>query len=94
MIQDMSYLHTPSGVTSVNQGIDLDAFPTAWGSFDATTALILSIPTGCVAATFDISPQSDQISNTTFAYSGRAWYMSGDTGGSADVSKYPREHLE
>jgi hypothetical protein len=39
----------------MNHGRDLDAFPTTWGSFDATAALILSLPTGCIAATFDIS---------------------------------------
>jgi hypothetical protein len=27
----------------------------AWGTFDATSALILSLPKGCLAATFDIS---------------------------------------
>jgi len=41
-------------VSSINSGIDLDYFPTAWGSFKATSALILSLPAGCVAATFDI----------------------------------------
>jgi hypothetical protein len=51
----MSYPCTPSGITSINHGINPDAFPTAWGSFDATAALILSLPTGCIAATFDIS---------------------------------------
>jgi hypothetical protein len=46
---------TPSGITSINHGINPDAFPTAWGSFDAMAALILLLPAGCVAATFDIS---------------------------------------
>jgi hypothetical protein len=55
MIQDMSYPLTPSGITSINQGIDPDAFPTAWGSFDAMEALILLLPAGCIVATFDIS---------------------------------------
>jgi hypothetical protein len=55
MIQDMFYPRTPSGITFVNQGIDPDAFPTAWGSFNTTAALILSLPAGCVAATFNIS---------------------------------------
>jgi hypothetical protein len=55
MIQDMSYPWNSPTVTSVNAGIDPDSFPTAWGSFEATSALILSLPTGCVAATFNIS---------------------------------------
>jgi hypothetical protein len=30
-------------------------FPTSWGTFDSTAELILSLPTGCIAATFNIS---------------------------------------
>jgi len=55
MIQDMSYPRNNPEITSVNHGINSDDFPTAWGSFDAAAALILSLPPGCLAATFDIS---------------------------------------
>jgi hypothetical protein len=55
MIQDMSYPRNNPNVTSVNHGINADDFPTAWGTFDETAALILSLPAGCLAATFDIS---------------------------------------
>ena len=55
MIQDMSYPRSSLEITSVNHSINSDDFPTAWGSFDTASALILSLPTGCVAATFDIS---------------------------------------
>ena len=54
MIQDMSYPQDDP-TPSVNLGIDSDDFPTAWGSFDQTVALVLSLPPGCLAATFDIS---------------------------------------
>jgi hypothetical protein len=39
----------------VNAGVNADDFPTSWGTFDDTAALILSLPAGCLAATFDIS---------------------------------------
>jgi hypothetical protein len=55
MIQDMSYPRNHPSVTSVNHSINSDDFPTAWGTFDETAALILSLPAGCLAATFDIS---------------------------------------
>ena len=55
MIQDMSYPRNHPSITSVNHGINSDDFPTAWGTFDDTAALILSLPAGCLAATFDIS---------------------------------------
>lgn len=55
MIQDMSFPRGGSSVLSVNAGIDLDDFPTAWGTFDSTAALIITLPEGCRAATFDIS---------------------------------------
>src|SRR5882762_2581556 len=55
MIQDMSYPRNNPEVTSVNHGVNSNDFPTAWGSFDSASALILSLPTGCLAATFDIS---------------------------------------
>lgn len=55
MIQDMSYPRHNPAITSVNYGINSDDFPTAWGTFDVTASLILSLPSGCLAATFDIS---------------------------------------
>ena len=55
MIQDMSYPRDDPTTPSVNLGIDSDNFPTAWGSFDQTVALVLSLPPGCLAVTFDIS---------------------------------------
>jgi len=55
MIQDLSYpCHDPTA-DSVNAGINSSDFPTMWGSFESTAELILSLPNGCVAATFDIS---------------------------------------
>jgi hypothetical protein len=54
MIQDMSYPRNNPDITSVNHGINSDDFPTAWGSFDKVVTLILSLPAGCLAATFDI----------------------------------------
>jgi hypothetical protein len=38
----------------MNAGIVLDNFPTVWGNFNSTAALILSLPNGCVAAKFDV----------------------------------------
>src|SRR4051812_11458401 len=55
MIQDLSYPHNHPTILSVNAGISSDDFPTLWGTFDATIALILSLPPSCRAATFDIS---------------------------------------
>ena len=55
MIQDMSYPRDNPTTPLVNLGTDSDNFPTAWGSFDQTVALVLSLPPGCLAATFDIS---------------------------------------
>ena len=55
MIQDMSYPGNSLEITSVNHSINSDDVLTAWGSFDTASALILSLPTGCVVATFDIS---------------------------------------
>lgn len=55
LIQDMSFPRNDPSLPSVNSGIDSDHFPTAWGTFDSVLDLILSLPPGCVAATFDIS---------------------------------------
>lgn len=79
MIWDMSFLHS-RGILSMNQGINSDDFPTTWGSFEATSALILSLPSGCTAATFNISAayhltpiHPDQQQH--FASCGRGRYM-------------------
>ena len=55
MIQDMSYPRNHPSVTSINHSINLNNFPTTWDTFDDTAALILSLPAGCLAATFNIS---------------------------------------
>ena len=55
MIQDLSFPRNHPSIASINAGIDSDEFPTLWGTFDTTAALILSLPPGCYAATFDIS---------------------------------------
>ena len=55
MIQDMSFPHDSPDISSVNHDINPNDFPTAWGTFEATSSLILSLLIGCVAATFDIS---------------------------------------
>uniref|UniRef100_A0A0W0G4N3 Reverse transcriptase domain-containing protein n=1 Tax=Moniliophthora roreri TaxID=221103 RepID=A0A0W0G4N3_MONRR len=54
LIQDMSYPRNDPDLTSVNAGISADDFPTEWGTFNKTAKLILSLPPGCMAATFDI----------------------------------------
>ncbi|PSR71582.1 hypothetical protein PHLCEN_2v12542, partial [Hermanssonia centrifuga] len=40
---------------SVNASINSDDFPTEWGTFSETSQLILSLPAGAMAATFDIA---------------------------------------
>lgn len=55
MIQDLSYPRNDPHIASVNAGIDSDDFPTEWGTFQDVSELILALPAGCVAATFDIS---------------------------------------
>lgn len=64
LIQDLSYPRADSrtksrssqpAVPSVNSHIDSDDFPTEWGTFDSTSALIQSLPKGCMAAAFDIA---------------------------------------
>ncbi|KAF5382385.1 hypothetical protein D9757_009774 [Collybiopsis confluens] len=54
LVQDMSYPRN-SDVPSVNAQLNSDDFPTEWGTFADTAELILSLPEGCKAATFDIS---------------------------------------
>jgi hypothetical protein len=55
MIQDLSYPRNHPFIDSINAGIDSDDFPTSWGTFNTTSELVLSLPIGCQAATFDIS---------------------------------------
>jgi len=55
MIQDLSYSWNNPSINSINAGINSDEFPTGWGTFNTTSELILSLPNGCKAATFDIS---------------------------------------
>ena len=55
MIQDLSYPRNHPSIVSVNASINSDNFPTFWGIFNTTAALILSLPLSCLAATFDIS---------------------------------------
>jgi len=55
MIQDLSFPRNDPLVTSVNSSINTDDFPTAWGTFDDTCRLILSLPDGSQAATCDIT---------------------------------------
>ena len=51
----MSFPRNNPNIASVNAGVNSDNFPTSWGTFDSTAELILSLPPGCVAATFDIT---------------------------------------
>ena len=55
LIQDMSFPRNDPNVASVNAGVNSNNFPTFWGTFNSTAELMLSLPPGCVAATFDIS---------------------------------------
>jgi len=55
LIQDLSFPKTNGSVASMNSSINSDDFPTKWGTFDKTSRLVLSLPEGCTAATFDIS---------------------------------------
>ena len=54
LIQDMSFPRDDPLIHSVNAGINSDDFPTTWGNFEDTAELILSLPEGCLAVTFDI----------------------------------------
>lgn len=55
MIQDLSFPRNDPHTESINKTLDSDDFPTEWGTFDDTSKMVLSLPTGCTAATFDIS---------------------------------------
>jgi len=55
LIQDFSFPRDDPLRSSVNSFVNSDDFPTQWGTFDKAAAMILSLPDGCEAATFDIS---------------------------------------
>lgn len=55
MIQDLSYPRNNPTTPSVNSLINSNDFPTSWGCFNSTSEMILKLPAGCTAATFDIS---------------------------------------
>lgn len=55
LVQDMSYPRNNPSIPSVNSGINSDDFPTEWGTFKDTSNLILTLPSGTLAAAFDIS---------------------------------------
>ena len=55
LIQDFSFPRNDPDRHSVNHSVNSDDFPTAWGTFDGTSKMILSLPQGSVAAAFDIS---------------------------------------
>lgn len=54
LIQDMSFPRHSDTTASVNEGVCSDDFPTAWGTFDEAVKMLLSLPDGAEAATFDI----------------------------------------
>lgn len=54
LIQDLSFPRGDPSLPSVNASIVSDDFPTEWGTFAEASALILELPAGCRAATFDI----------------------------------------
>ncbi|PSR81116.1 hypothetical protein PHLCEN_2v6451 [Hermanssonia centrifuga] len=55
LVQDMSFPRNNPSTVSVNATINSDDFPTEWGTFTQTSELLLSLPPGSVAATFDIT---------------------------------------
>jgi hypothetical protein len=54
LIQDLSFPCSSANL-SVNAGIQSNDFLTEWGTFTETAQLILGLPDGCSAATFDVS---------------------------------------
>jgi hypothetical protein len=54
MIQDLSFSRNNLELLSINAGIRADYFPTEWGIFNNLSDLIISLPEGCVATTFNI----------------------------------------
>jgi hypothetical protein len=55
LIEDLSFPRDDPLIPSINSSINSDDFPTSWGTFNEAAALILSLPPGAEAATFDIS---------------------------------------
>ena len=51
----MSFPYNDPLTPSVNAGINFNDFPTAWGTFTHTSRLLLGLPSGAQAATFDIA---------------------------------------
>lgn len=55
VIQDFSFpLHDDHGITSVNSEIDPEQFTCLWGFFSDVVAIVLALPPGSQAATFDV----------------------------------------
>lgn len=54
MIQNLSFPRSDPSCPSVNSFVNPDDFSTALGTYEETSRLILSLPDGCRAATFDI----------------------------------------
>ena len=55
LVQDLPFPCDSDSVASINSQVDSDDFPIGWGTFDTTLRLLLSLPEGFKAATFDIS---------------------------------------
>jgi len=58
LVQDMSFPRNDPNIASINAEVSSDDFPTSWGTFNSMAELILSLPPGCVTATFNISAAS------------------------------------
>ncbi|KAF8754808.1 hypothetical protein RHS01_05861 [Rhizoctonia solani] len=54
MVQDFSFSHSKGQNNSVNSEIDVDEFPCIWGFFDNVVQVLLDLPEGSSAATFDV----------------------------------------
>lgn len=55
IIQDMLFPQNDPSLLSVNAEVNSDDFPMIWGDFESTSQLILTLPDGCQAETFNIS---------------------------------------
>ncbi|KAI1783430.1 hypothetical protein LXA43DRAFT_840224, partial [Ganoderma leucocontextum] len=55
LIQDLSFPRNNPSISSVNSHVCSDDFPTAWGTFDDASRMVLEAPPGSTAAAFDIS---------------------------------------
>ena len=82
LIEDLSYPRNDPLIPSINSRINSDDFPTAWGTFDEAAALVLSLPPGAKAATFDISaayrltPIHPDQQHALCIHTGMVWCMS------------------